>query len=66
MGDSRIKHGVEVGGDTLIEDGGNNGWTTRSVDVSSYSGTQPVLFFIDTKNGAGENWVVYFSNINLI
>ena len=64
--DSRIKHGVEVGGDTLISNGGKNGWTTRSVDVSSYNGTQPVLFFTDTGSNTRGYWDHFFSNINLI
>ena len=63
---SKIKHGVEVGGDTLISNGGTNGWTTRSVDVSSYNGTRPVLFFTDTGTWTGGDWVHYYSNINLI
>jgi len=64
--DLTIKYGVEVGGDTLISNGGNNGWTTRSVDVSSYNGTQPVLFFTDTGSDTGGYWDHFFSNINLI
>jgi len=64
--DSNIKHGVEVGGQTLISNGGNNDWTTRSVDVTSFNGTGPVLFFTDTGTFTGGDWVHYFSNINLI
>ena len=62
---SKIKHGVEVGGETLISKAGNNGWTTRTVDVSSFNGTQPVLFFTDTGTFSGEDWEHYFSRIYL-
>ena len=60
------KHGVEVGGDTLVSKSGGNSWTTRSVDVSAYNGTQPVLFFTDTGTYESGAWDTYFGNINLI
>lgn len=66
--DSRFKHGIKVDGTSIFESGGLNGYNTRSLDISSYSGTHDVEFYADNTgyNDSGENHDYYFADLNLI
>jgi hypothetical protein len=62
-----VEHGVQIDGDVVFSTGGNNGWTNRSVDVSSYGGTHTVNFFQYNTWGSGQSgWKCYFTDLNLI
>ena len=62
---SSTTHGVQIDGNTVVENGGNFGWTTRSVDVSGYNGTHEVKFFHMDGNYTG-TWEAYFADLNLV
>ena len=43
--DNRIKLGVKIDGTQVFQIGGNHGYTTQSIDISTYNGTHDVEFY---------------------
>jgi len=46
-GDDRMKLGVKIDGTQVFQIGGVHGYTTRSLDISTYNGTHDVEFYHD-------------------
>jgi len=46
-GDDRIKLGVKIDGTQVFQIGGVHGYTTRSLDISTFNGTHDVEFYHD-------------------
>ena len=51
--ENSFEHGIKVDGTSIFETGGPNGYTTRTLDISSYGGTHTVAFYHD--NGGWNN-----------
>ena len=67
-GDDRIKHGVKIDGATVFEIGGVHGYTTRSLDISTFNGTHDVTFYHDNTglNNGDTDHQFYIADIDLI
>ena len=67
-GGDRMKLGVKIDGTQVFQIGGVHGYTTRSLDISTYNGTHDVEFFhanTGWDNGTTDNQF-YIADIDLI
>jgi hypothetical protein len=66
--DYRIKLGVKIDGTQVFQIGGVHGYTTRSLDISTYNGTHDVEFYHDNTgyDDSGTDNQFYIADIDLI
>ena len=67
-GPERMKLGVKIDGTQVFQIAGYHGYTTRSLDISTYNGTHDVEFYHDNTgyNNTGTNAQFYIADIDLI
>jgi len=64
----RMKLGVKIDGTQVFEIGGTHGYTTRSLDISTFNGTHDVEFYHDNNNYTDDTIdnQFYIADIDLI
>ena len=67
-GNDQIKLGVKIDGTTVFQIGGIHGYTTRSLDISTYNGTHDVEFYHDNTgwDNPDTDTQFYIADIDLI
>ena len=67
-GDDRMKLGVKIDGTQVFQIGGVHGYTTRSLDISTFNGTHDVEFFHENTSydNSGVDNQFYIADIDLI